>query len=754
MLITALALCWSALVLAVYVPGHPSLFHVEWLWRVVVPPCPPWRAPFLMEGGMAALGAGLVLGAANAGWWAAGRSTARWLRAGMMHSGWGVVRLLLGITVAASGWLALGLMGLWHPAVAGAVCAGSLLTIRPGGAARPLAAARSFIWSPGAWGLMVLCLPVTWVTLAGALAPETEFDPLRYHLGLADHYVRIHRVVFREWFIFASFPLDATMLFGGLKLLGGDRAAKLLNWELLGLLARQAWLLAGRPSTGPTRSEWVTARGSSDFSRARWTVLALLAVPLVWVHATMGFAELLMANAVGAALLVRLHSRSAAGAATSGVLAGLALGTKYQAVQGVIPLAVAWAWPTPRRSVRTPWCFIAAAAVTGAAWGVKNWWFTGNPVHPLLSGVLPDIEDASRALARSRFSAGDVLGGRGVLAWLAAPWTVLVRGDRPATYPFGPVVMLLFPWAVLALRRHPLARFAAGFVVLWALTTAGWNRYLIAALPAFMAAGVATMPAGAARLGLAAAVLAGHMLGALTIYQRQNPTALFAGCEDPTTYLTTRAPYRARAMHEAGRRLAAGERYYAYGELVTYYAAREGIADYESDTPLIQRVVQGAGTPEDLRKKLRQRGIAAILHNAPGGVTASAVADMRPWTARDVRLYQEFFRQFAAVEWRLEEEGANEYLTWYRLRWAADPRARLSPGRAWPHLPALESVLAPGDALYRRGDRMGALQAYETACDAYPGYVWAHQRVAAVAREAGRTAEAARAAAVVRRLGG
>jgi len=736
MLTSALALGWSALVLVAYVPGHPSLFHLEWLRQVLVPPCPPWRAPYLAEGAIAALGAGLVLGAANAGWWSAGHSLGRWLRTGMNGAGEGVIRLLLGMAVAALGWLGLGLTGLWAPAVAGAVLAGSLLTLRPRRVSQALPGARSLLRSPAAWGWAALLLPAAWVTLAGALAPETEFDPLRYHLGLADHYVRIHRVVFREWFIFSSFPLNVSMLFGGLKLLGGDRAAKLLNWELLGLLARQVWILSADPAVG------------------RWTVAALLAVPLVWVHATMGFAELLLANAVGAALLVRLRSRSASGAATSGVLAGLALGTKYQAVQGVVPLVVAWAGPGPRGRVKRLAVFVSVAAVTGAAWGAKNWWFTGNPVHPLLSGTLPDLEDASRALARSRFSATEILGGRGVLSWLAAPWNVLVRGDRPATYPFGPVMMILFPWALLAMVRRPLARFAGGFVVLWALSTAGWNRYLIAALPAYVAAAVAVMPAGAARLGLAAAVITGHMLGALTVYQRQNPTALACGCEDPTTYLPTRAPFRARSMHEAGRRLGAGERYYAYGELVTYYAVREGIADYESDTPLIQRLVQASWSPGAIRKKLRQRGIAAVLHNAPGGVTTSAVAQMRPWTARDVGIYQEFFRGFAVAEWRLEEPGANEYVTWYRLRRTADPQGRLSRGRVWPHLPALESVLAPGDALYGRGDRAGALRAFEAACEAYPGYAWAQQRVADVAREAGRTAEAAHAAAAVRRLGG
>jgi len=749
-MLTALAICWSALVLANYLPGHPSLSHLEWLGRALFPPAPPWRAPYLGMEIRTALGAALVLGAANAGWWWAGRRLGSWLRAGAGHRGSGVIHLLLGISVAALGWLGAGLAGLWFPVLGWAVFVGSISTLRRQSLAHGRASVRVLLATPGAWWFAVLLAPAAWVTFAGALAPETELDPLRYHLGLADHFVRVHRVVFRERFIFSSFPLNTSMLFGGLKLVGGDAAAKLLNWELLWLLARQAWLLSLRLVTLQTT---LTAQGPEDFDRARWSVMTLLAVPLLWVHATMGFAELLLANAVGAALLIRLESKRSIRAAPSGWLAGFALGTKYQAVQGLLPLAMAWFLPR-RHRVRTLLMFAAPASVAAGAWAAKNWWFTGNPVHPLLSGVLPDLEDASRALAKSRFAAADIVGGHGIVAWLGAPWTILVRGDRPATYPLGPVVAILLPWLLLAVPRDLPARFAAGFAVVWAFTTAGWNRYLIGALPAFAAGALAVLPTGIGRLGLAAALVVGHMLGALTVYQRQNPMPLASGCEDPATYFAVRAPFLARGLDEADHRLAGSEKYYAYGELVTYGAAHEGLADFENDTPLIQLLVEASRGSAELRKQLRQRGIAAILHNAAGGVTASAVADRHPWTPRDIAVYQEFFRLYAVADWRLEQPARNEFLAWYRLRTSPAPQARLGYATAWPHLPAMEFILGDGDALYTRGDRAGALVRYEAAAAAYPGYVWAHQRVAEVARELGRRDASRRAAAMVRRLGG
>jgi hypothetical protein len=110
--------------------------------------------------------------------------------------------------------------------------------------------------------------------------------------------------------------------------------------------------------------------------------------------------------------------------------------------------------------------------------------------------------------------------------------------------------------------------------------------------------------------------------------------------------------------------------------------------------------------------------------------------------------------RYGVTEWRLEDERNNVCVSWTRLRATPDPRGRLARGAYWPHLPGLEPVLSGGDTLYGRGDRTGALRAFEAACAEHPEYAWAHQRVAAVAKELGRTAEAAVAARAMQRLGG
>jgi hypothetical protein len=498
-----LVLGWTALVLANYLAGHPWLWNADWLVKAVVPPCVPWRSPFGAERGLALGRSAALVVVWAAGVFAAGHRLGRLVRCPAEE---GPVRLLLGLGLAALGWLGLGLAGLWFPRVAWTVvAAGAVVWVATHGR-RGLAGAVRM--RPALWWLLLL--PMIWITLAGATGPETELDPIRYHLGLPERFARAHRILVPERNLFASFPLNASMLYGSLELCGGavgaPSAAKLFNWSLLWAGAWFAFTLGGGGAAG------------------RLGALAWTAVPVVWVHGAMGFAELTVTAFECAALLLLVAGAARGGgtsrlAAVSGLLAGFALGCKDQAVHAVVPLFALWVVLGRRWTASA--AFAVAATIAVSPWLVKNWLWMGNPVHPILSGRWPDLEDASAALAASRFRPEEVLGGWDPGHALAGPWTVGLVSDRLNTYPFGPVLLLSVPWLVAGLkgRTASLAWYAVGFVAAWGATTAGWGRYLIGVLPAWFAvAAVAALrtdvrlpPAARVlfRLGGAAAIAAG-----------------------------------------------------------------------------------------------------------------------------------------------------------------------------------------------------------------------------------------------------
>lgn len=726
---------WMLLVLGVYLTGHPFFFNLEWLGKALLPPCPPWDAPFLPERLSGLLGSALIVAGFLAGAAAVGRQVSRWLRLKAQHP----VGMLLGLGLLAIAWLGAGLAALWFPAIAWV----AWITGAAAGGRHLIHLFRAFRSASGWWTLALL--PLAWVTLAGALAPETELDPARYHLGLPERFIALHRVCMPERMMFASFPLNASMLFGTLELCGGQPAAKLFNWSLLWVIVALTFRLAGGGPAGAIAG------------------VLLASIPMAWVHAAMGFAELTTTAFLTASLLLLLESRRITGAlAGSAVFAGFALGTSYRAFHGVLPLALLWCVTT--RRIATPVRFSAIAGAVALPWGIRNWLLAGNPVHPL-AAWLGSFEDETAALSRSIFRLTDLVPeGTGPLTGL---WAHLTAGDRSGSYPLGPVAAILLPIVVMAAiaRRSVPAAFALLFAAAWTATTPGWSRYLLAALPAACAAAATVLgpwrdhrSRRPVMAGLVAAVtLAGVVLGAQTVFRRNHPVPHACGCETGTEYLAGRIlppPHGAAMLRIVERTVPAADRIYLWGMVTTAFSPRAGHADYEHSTPLFQSIVRESRDADDVARRFRQRRWTAFLHDLAGGVSQSASADLLPWTPRMTAVWQSFVRTRLVLTDAIERERDRAYLHLYRVRRVPDAGARLPRGTTWPHLPGMERLLVPGDARYDAGDLRSALRAYESTARDSPGYAWVWQRIGAVATELGDRPRARAAERRLKALGG
>ncbi|MEK7866491.1 MAG: hypothetical protein AAB434_07380 [Planctomycetota bacterium] len=281
----------------------------------------------------------------------------------------------LGLGVIALGTLGLGMAG--FPRAGLGICVlGLLLGLGPFGhdLAAARRAARGFRWASWDGVLVLACMLVLAGTVFFALLPQCDYDVLEYHLGAPMHYLRLGEVEHLPWNVYASFPENTEMLYLCLLALFGSAmkggmAAAALN-VAVGVLCALAVADLARALFGPRAAGWAAA--------------LFYAYPLTWNLSGVCYVE--VEQVLFSVLCVRaLVGEGGRRAALAGVLAGLAMGTKY-------PAAVFLALPVGlfvlgRRGFLAGAAFMLAAAVVVSPWLVKNASATRNPVYPLLGDV-------------------------------------------------------------------------------------------------------------------------------------------------------------------------------------------------------------------------------------------------------------------------------------------------------------------------------------------------------------------------------
>ena len=348
---------------------------------------------------------------------------------------------LAGIT----GWVALlqvlGLIGiLWLPVVAAclAVLAGISLLALPSPAPCQVVASRV------PWGLVAVAAPFAVLAVVEVLwGPplSNSYDTLHYHVVNAAHYLdsgTIRSLPFAQ-------PGDNTGAApgnGSLLLL-----AVMLPFHNAGLVALPDLLCAGLLVA-------VTALLSRELGRGAWPglVTGLVIVTAVCFFETQvrsGYDDTVGLLGLLAAVLLGLRSARSGDRLTlllAGLSLGLAVGTKGSYILPGVAVAavVLWAHRTHPGRVGSLG-FLAATLSLCAAWYVRDWIITGDPLFPQtvrigsrvlfagLSGSAADYSRYDQSLAGALLAAG----GSGVARWVG-----------PAVLNFG--VSLAAPVSCLA----------------------------------------------------------------------------------------------------------------------------------------------------------------------------------------------------------------------------------------------------------------------------------------------------------------
>jgi 4-amino-4-deoxy-L-arabinose transferase-like glycosyltransferase len=334
-------------------------------------------------------------------------------------------------------------------------------------------------------GLQIVSAAALAAAFLTALAPETEYDSLWYHLGLPKIWLEAGHPVDVVHDYVSLYPLQWELVFTAGLVLGGPVSAKLLHFICLPLGALLVWELSR--SLAPRAQPWLA-------------VALFLTIPTVLWEATTAYVDLAVALHIGLGVLALLRwtdSGDRRWFALAIVTLGLAMAIKHLALVAVAILAPGLAlwlwrrqgWPLVRAVVPAA-VLVALALLIPLPWYARAWFASGNPFFPELFGLFgaspPERWDhlAQQGLAgfKARFGIE-----RTPMNLLALPWDMTMHAARYGGT-LGPLFLLLLP--ALALFRGRTARlawmgwFVVLFLVVWASPISSFQlRFLVVVSP-------------------------------------------------------------------------------------------------------------------------------------------------------------------------------------------------------------------------------------------------------------------------------
>lgn len=301
-------------------------------------------------------------------------------------------------------------------------------------------------------------------------APPADGDSLAYHFALPKLFFGHGGLYFIPRANDGAAPLLQQMTYMVALGVGGERAMTL--WAGI-----SSWALAA--------VFYVAIRRHVSRSWSLAATLLLITTPAVIYGAGTGQVEVrnstfvLVAAVAAAESIYRGDLRFAA---LAGIAAGFYAASKYPGLLLLPPLGLVVLFQ--RRWFAAGAVFSLAALVAGGQWYVWNWWNAGDPVFPMLYGIVPYPPDFPWNAAQHHFYKTALPESERLLpqtmGWLFAypikatfaPTTALESGRTG----FGPLLFILLPFALYAAWRRrwqwmksPVVPYAAVAMIAYAL---------------------------------------------------------------------------------------------------------------------------------------------------------------------------------------------------------------------------------------------------------------------------------------------
>lgn len=303
-----------------------------------------------------------------------------------------------------------------------------------------------------------------------ALAPETEFDALSYHLAVPQTYIAAHSIINIPHLWRSNWAFSQEMLYTLSLLLLGEPLAKLLHF-LMGI-----WTTLAIFSFCRSHFSWRTGLLAGAI---------FYTIPIVSYEATTAYIELALTMysflaCYAAYKWVKFHGDNWLG--ITGLFCGLALGTKYLAAFIVVAIVAGAVFACDKG--KNSWGFLfkrllwlgAITALVASPWYIKNILYTGNPVFPFLNNV---FQSPFWMPVNERMDLDTHGVGKGLLELIVLPWNLTFHGSRFRGI-IGPVFLAFLPVALLRMVREIkyLLATSVTFLILW-FFSGQVMRYLI-----------------------------------------------------------------------------------------------------------------------------------------------------------------------------------------------------------------------------------------------------------------------------------
>lgn len=298
------------------------------------------------------------------------------------------------------------------------------------------------------WWLLAAIAYLVILSCFEIAAPPSDADSLAYHYALPKLFVEAGRLVFVARAIDGVSPMLVQMTYVPVFALGGEAALQM--WVLVSGLGIVALVCA----------ECVAAALPRWF--AALVALILMSTPAYIYGAHSGQVEVRTALFVfiGCCAVARARERDAISfAVVGGLAAGFFAGSKYFGLFFCLAAGFVLLAATRRLGVFAAFC--VAALVAGSEWYVWNFVHIGDPVFPMLHGLLPVSDpalwtpEAQAAFVQSLFEAERAV-PLTVLWWIGYPFYALlsanpvIEGGRTG---LGPFLILILPLTLVGIVR-------------------------------------------------------------------------------------------------------------------------------------------------------------------------------------------------------------------------------------------------------------------------------------------------------------
>jgi 4-amino-4-deoxy-L-arabinose transferase-like glycosyltransferase len=341
--------------------------------------------------------------------------------------------------------------------------------------------------APREWPWVIITVGAALYAAFCALAPESQYDALWYHLELPGRWLASGHPVDDINEYVALYPLGWDLLFGAALAVDGPVAAKLLHWMALPACAAVAGLIAR--TICPRTSPWLSAA-------------IFVTAPTVFWEATTAYIDLGLALFVGGAIysLLRAHDTGdRRWLFVAGLQLGFACAAKHLGLVALAAILPVFAWSEWRSRVGAGRWAARARTVAGAVaiitvlalvvplpWYLRSWNASGNPVFPDMFHVFgaqpPERWDALTERGLQKFK--DHFGRpRSVVHVLALPWDMTIHSAEFGGT-LGPLFLAGLPVMILSAVRHrPAAALFTGaaiYLAVWATPLSSYQlRFLV-----------------------------------------------------------------------------------------------------------------------------------------------------------------------------------------------------------------------------------------------------------------------------------